>query len=76
MLSIKNTRTLDNDDKYFTALEVEDDVVWPLNRAGYEIYDAVAQARGVDNAEQKEYIENQINEMIYQLNQIKDKLEG
>lgn len=78
MLSIKNIRTL-TDTQYLNALDIEDDIVNPLVRAQYTLYDVSAQVDPhyeVDIPEQKEYIVTQIDDMIYQLNEIKNKLEG
>jgi hypothetical protein len=77
MLSIKSARSL-LPDQYQDAMDVEDEIVVPLNQAHNEVFDAVAALddREVDIREQQEYIRTKVDDMIYQLTQIRDKLEG
>lgn len=71
------------DDEYETLLYIEDGVVWPLYRGYQDIVDAVMYLMDdgevrhrVDNPQQREYIRTYVDEMIYQLNRIRDMVEG
>lgn len=78
MLSIRNPRSLPDDATYLDALEIENEIVWPLGKASDEISDALiaAEGREVDIIEQQEYLKAQVDDLIRQLKEIRDKLEG
>lgn len=66
------------DDEYMLAIDVDDQVIWPLSRASNNVYDALSyvEEMEVDNTDQREYIKTQVADMISKLKEIEDKLEG
>lgn len=78
MRSIRDIRNLPTDDVYLSALEIENEIVWPLGKASDEFYDVTIalETRTVDIPEQQEYLKAQVDDLIRQLKEIRDKLEG
>jgi hypothetical protein len=77
MRSIVSIRGM-SDEEYLNALDAEEYIANPLDRADLEIEDAISAAQDckVDNAEQRAYIRSKVDSMIYRLKTIQHKLEG
>lgn len=65
------------DDEYLHVVEIDDYVVYPLSKATTEVEEVrrYVEELSVDNATQKGYVRNQVEDLIFQLKQILDNLE-
>lgn len=64
------------DKEYEDAINVDDSIIWPLYRAALEVEDVALYAdKPIDNEDQRVYVRGQVDELIYQLTNIRDTLE-
>jgi len=64
------------DDEHTAAVMVDDSVIKPLNRMDLDLDEVQFDLEdGVDNEQQREYIREQINELIYKLTEMRNNLE-
>jgi hypothetical protein len=67
---------VENDAEYVIAVAIDEAVINPLYRIGIELDEVQYDLDdGVDNEAQRDYIREQINELIYKLTEMRNNME-